>query len=354
MRVAVHAGQLRQPIPGGIGRYVRELLRALPGAGVEPVPFAAGPAPDHDPALGGWRDLGWPRGSARYELWHRLRRPRVAIDGTDVVHATSLAVAPSGRRPLVVTIHDLVGLHHPELLTPRGIAFHRRGLALARQEAAVVVTPTAAVGAEVAAEGIDATRIHVAHHGVAVGPAPSEEATAAVLETLGVVEPFVLFVGTLEPRKGIADLLEAQRRLGVTVVLAGARGWGELPPLDRPGVVAPGGLDDATLDCLYRRAVALALPSQAEGFGLPVLEAMARGCPVVTSDTASLVEVAGEAGVAVAAGDVDGLSDALARLVGDPDWRADRAAAGRRRSADFTWAASAAAHRQAYESAVRS
>nr|MDQ3385247.1 glycosyltransferase [Actinomycetota bacterium] len=105
--VALHAGQLLQPVPGGIGRYVRSLLGALPAAGVEPVAFAAGPAPED--VDGPWIDLGAPRGAVRYELWHRLRRPLVRVPG-DVLHATSLAVPPAGGRPLVVTVHDLVFL----------------------------------------------------------------------------------------------------------------------------------------------------------------------------------------------------------------------------------------------------
>jgi hypothetical protein len=122
VRVALHAGQLIQPIPGGIGRYVRSLASALPEVGVTVEPFAAGPPPAGPPRTAGlppgiagrWHDLGWPRGALRYELWHRLRRPAVAVPG-DIVHATSLAVPPAGSpgghlRPLVVTVHDLVFL----------------------------------------------------------------------------------------------------------------------------------------------------------------------------------------------------------------------------------------------------
>ena len=147
MRVAVHAGQLLQPVPGGIGRYVRSLLDALPSAGVTPVPFAAGSLP-------GAVDLGWPRGGLRYEAWHRLRRPVVRVEG-DLVHATSLAVPPARGRPLVVTVHDLVFLRQPEHLTARGVAFHRRGLELARRDAAAIVVPTAFGRDDLVREGFD-------------------------------------------------------------------------------------------------------------------------------------------------------------------------------------------------------
>lgn len=354
--VALHAGQLLQPVPGGIGRYVRSLLGALPAAGVEPVPFAAGPAPEDLDAP--WIDLGAPRGALRYELWHRLRRPLVRVAG-DVVHGTSLAVPPAGGRPLVVTVHDLVFLRQPEHLTPRGVSFHTRGLDLARREAAAIVVPTAWGRDDLLGEGFPAAKVHVAHHGVDVGPDPGAEGTCAVLARLGVRPPFVLFASTIEPRKGAVDLVAAhaavraaRRDLDLQLVMAGPAGWGPPPDLDRPGVVAIGRVGDAELEVLYRQALALAHPARYEGFGMQVAEAMGRGCPVVTTDAACLPEVAGGAGVIVPVGDVDALAAALLRLVEDPEHRAERGAAGAARAAAFTWAASAAAHAAAYAAAA--
>lgn len=356
VHVAVHVGQLLQRVPGGIGRYVGHLLAALPGAGVEVVAFAAGPRPPG--VRRPYVDLGWPRGALRYEAWARLRRPALHLSA-GVVHATSLAVPPGGQRPLVVTVHDLVFLRHPHDLTPRGVSFHRRGLELARREAAAVIVPTAFGRDELLAEGFEERRVHVAHHGIAVpGPIAADgPADEAVLRRLGVQAPFVLFVGTLEPRKGIADLLAAHRVLrrahpDLALVLAGPAGWGAPPDLSGPGVVGLGATHDDDLDALYRAAVALALPSRYEGFGLPVLEAMARGCPVVTSDAASLVEVAGGAAAQVAVGDVDALADALHRLASDPDHRDVQCIAGRARAADFSWSGSAVAHAGAYRDAL--
>lgn len=352
--VAVHAGQLLQPVPGGIGRYVRSLVAALPAQGVTPYPFAAGPRPEG--VTGTWTDLGRPGGSARYELWHRLRRPALRVAG-DVVHATSLAVPPVRGRPLVVTVHDLVFLRQPEHLTPRGVSFHRRGLELAREEAAAVVVPTAWSREDLLTEGFDPARVHVAHHGVDRAPAPGAGEAAAVLARLGVRRPFILFASTLEPRKGVVDLLAAHAALAavhpeVGLVLAGPQGWGEVHDLDRPGVVATGHVADHELDVLYRSAVALAHPARYEGFGMQVAEAMARGCPVVTTDAACLPEVAGGAGVLVPVGDVDALAGALLRLVEDGDHRAERAAAGEARATSLTWEASAAAHVAAYAAAL--
>ncbi|MEN3271654.1 MAG: hypothetical protein V7636_415, partial [Actinomycetota bacterium] len=240
MRAAVHTGQLLQPVPGGIGRYITHLLDALPGAGVAPIPFAAGAREGVD--------LGWPRGALRYELWHRMRWPRLRIDA-DVVHATSLAIPPAGSRPLVVTVHDIVFLRQPELLTTRGVAFHRRGLDLARRHAAAVVVPTEFGRDDLAREGFDPARVHVAPHGVDV-PRPSDLPPP-------VDGPYLLFVSTIEPRKGVNELLDAHERLrrshpDLQLVLAGPPGWGTPPDTDRPGVVVTGNLGDDELDAAYR------------------------------------------------------------------------------------------------------
>lgn len=349
MRVALHTGQLAVPVPGGIGRYVQGLLDALPGAGVEVATFA-----DHGPL--------------RYEAWHRFRRPAVRAAG-DVVHAPSLAVPPTAGRPLVVTVHDLVALRSPELLTRRGAAFHRRGFDLARQEAAAVVVPSAHVAGQVVDEGIDADRVHVAHHGVtAVAGATDEHAS---LTPPGRDErrmfdrgslagaPYVLFVGTIEPRKGIADLVAAvgavraaEPGLDLGLVVIGRPGWGKPPDLTAPWVEVLEGATDGVLAAHYGRARLLALPSRDEGFGLPVVEAMARGCPVVASTAGALPEVAGGAAVLVAPGDVDALAEAIRSVATDDSEHARLSAAGRTRALDFTWSASAAVHLGAYERAV--
>lgn len=344
MNVAVHAGQLLQPVPGGIGRYVRSLVDALPGAGVRPVPFAAGPL-DLPAAV----DLGWPRGALRYEAWHRLRRPVVHVEG-DLVHATSLAVPPPGARPLVVTVHDLVFLRQPEHLTARGVSFHRRGLELARREAAVTIALTEFGRDDLAREGFDGERVHVAPHGVHVPATPSTSPPP-------VEGPYLLFVSTLEPRKGVDDLLDAHAVLrrshpDVQLVLAGPTGWGPPPDTDRPGVLVVGNLDEAALDAAYRGALALVVPERYAGFGLPIIEGMARGCPVVTSDAACLPEVGGGATVVVPTRDVGALAETLDELVRSGERRRAMAAAGLGRAATFTWERSAALHADAYRAAL--
>lgn len=354
MRIGLHVGQLCQPVPGGIGRYVECLIDALPTAGVDAVPFAAG-APPHPPA--GFVDLRWPTGGWRYEAWHRLRRPTVSLPGApvDVVHAPSLAVPPA--EPLVVTVHDLAFRALPDAFTKRGRRFHERGLALARAEAAAVITPSEFTRRSLIDDGFTAERIHVAPHGadlVDVEP-PDPDADAEIRERAGIDGPFVLAVGTVEPRKGFEVAAAAVQSLAgatpVDLVIAGPDGWGELSGLDAPRVRRLGAVSRDRLDALYRSASATLVPSTYEGFGFPALEAMARGCPVIASDTTSLPEVVGDAGILVEPGDVQGWRAAVEVLLGDPERRGERAAAGRRRAAEFTWERSAAAHLRAYQAA---
>ena len=132
MKVALHCGQLLQPVPGGIGRYAHSLLRVLPTVGVDVGGVRGRCAPAGRARRVPWIDLGAPHGSVRYELWHRLGRPPVDIEA-DVVHAPSLAVPPVRDAALVVTVHDIAFLRVPHVTTRRGVSFHRRALRVARE-----------------------------------------------------------------------------------------------------------------------------------------------------------------------------------------------------------------------------
>ncbi|MDQ1514195.1 MAG: hypothetical protein QOE80_25, partial [Actinomycetota bacterium] len=148
------------------------------------------------------------------------------------------------------------------------------------------------------------------------------------------------------------DALRREGHPDLRLVIAGPPGWGETPALDGPGVMAPGRIDDVTLDALYRGAAVLAMPSRSEGFGLPALEAMARGCPVVASDAGALREVVGDAGLLVPPGDPAALAAALHRVLSDESLAASLGAAGHQRAATFTWSACTAAHVAAYHAAL--
>lgn len=338
INVALHVGQLLQPTPGGIGTYVRALLTELSGGDVKVIPFSGS--------------------TIRYALWHSFRRLKLRVPG-DIVHAPSLAIPPTSGRPLVVTIHDVAFLHHPELFTRHGLRFHRRGLEIARREAAAVVVPSTFSLAELHAQGFERERIHLIPHGTQQPRALDSQEVAAHLAQLDLsMGRYVLFTGTLEPRKGLPTLLEAfsslrARHPEMTLVICGPSGWGSVPSLQQPGIRVLGLVDNQTLDVLYRGAAVLACPSIYEGFGFPVIEAMARGCPAVISDAASLVEVADGAAEITPVGDAEALAVALDHVLTDPEHSAQLIRLGHARAAALTWESSAQAHADLYASLLK-
>jgi len=352
MKIACHAGQLLQPVPGGIGRYVTELLHELPLVGGEAVAFAAGPRPPAAPERVPWIDIGWPRGSARYELWHRARRPAVRIDA-DVVHAPSLAVPPVHGAPLAVTVHDVAFLRLPENTTRRGARFHRRGLDIARREAALVLAPSAFTRVELMGEGFEPEDVVVVPLGVHRPPARSEHEIDAIVSRLGVRDPFLLTVGTVEPRKDLPTIVDALQRLRVRrpdleLLVIGTPGWGEVRGLDRPGVRTLGWLPDDFVDACYRRARACVIASRYEGYGLAALEAIVRGTPLVAADASALPEVVGDAGLLFPVGDADTLASMVEQILDDDALSTRLRGLGPARAATLTWEASARAHMDAF------
>jgi len=356
VRVAIHAGQLLQPVPGGIGRYEIALLRHLPGVGVDPVAFAAGERPRGVAARVPWIDLGRPHGSARYELWHRLQRPKVRIEA-DVVHAPSLAVPPVAGRPLVVTVHDIAFRRLPEVTTKRGVNFHNRGLALARRHAGIVIVPSEFTARELEREGFTRDRIAVVPFGVDPPTARDPDEIDHAVARADVRPPYILTVGTVEPRKDFATIVRAVEQLrrtrpDLTLVIAGPPGWGEVTGLDRPFVRVVGPQPWSVLDALYRRAGAFCLASLYEGFGLPAVEAMARGVPTIATTGSALEEVVQGAGALFAPGDSEACAVQIADVLDDADVRAERVRAGLVRSAELSWERSAAGHRDTYARAL--
>ena len=341
--LVVIAEQLLAPVPGGTGRYTRELLRALPAAAPAGWTVSSVVARHSDAEAARVDDVEGPR--------VLLLPPRALVGvwqlglpwwpGGDAVHApTPLAPAKAPRgRSLSVTVHDTVPWTHPETLTPRGVAWHRAMIARAARRADALVVPTQSVCDELAEWVSRAAPVHVIGHGVTGFP-------DAVDVGLDLPERYVLAIGTLEPRKGVDVLIDAMSRFdGPPLLLAGQPGWGGLDPLAMARerglpdgrVRVLGRLSDAELAGALRRASVLAVPSLAEGFGLPLLEAMAAGVPVVHSDAPALVEVAACAGVAVPRGDAGALAVALRGVLGSPARAAELVTLGRARVADFSW-----------------
>ncbi|MDQ3887521.1 MAG: glycosyltransferase family 4 protein [Actinomycetota bacterium] len=359
-RLVVLLEQLLAPVPGGTARYSRELTRALVATAPPGWTVGAAVARHADPGaalVAGIDDL---------TVLPLPRRALVAAwesgvpwwPGGDTVHAPTPLAPPGPRRGrgLVVTVHDTVPWTHPQTLTRRGTHWHRRMICRAARRADALVVPTAAVAAELRRYLPHPTRMrlmgrmHVVGQGAtpAVVTAPQPQHADGIAARLDLPPYYVLAIGTLEPRKGIDVLLDAlasPHGPDVSLVLVGQRGWGGVHPevAARRAGFAPsllrvlGEITDAELAVVLHRAAVLAAPSQAEGFGLPVLEAMAAGVPVVHSDVPALVEVAGSAGVSVPRNDRAGLAAALRAVLADRGTAEAMVTAGRQRARQFSW-----------------
>lgn len=361
--------QCWQPVPGGSGSYIVELASALAGAdNIDIIGLAARHPSDDAPVL----DPPMPVRRGRlprpvlYEAWNRLRRPRAeSVTGAvDLVHATTWAV-PGTRMPLVVTVHDLAFLRDPDHFTARGNTFFRRALDLTRREASRVIVPSAATRDDCLRHGIQPARISVIPHGVRAVPTTGSQ-RAAVRARLGITRPYVLWCGTLEPRKNLPRLVEAyglavrEHGLELDLVLVGPTGWGGaeaairriVRQLPEGNVHLLGRLEDLDLQCVYADANVFAFPSLWEGFGMPALEAMAHGVPVVTSTGSAMAEFVGGGGLLVDPFDVGAIAQALAVAAGAR--RSELASAGSAVAVQMTWAACARAHAEVYRDVAAS
>ncbi|MBI2516063.1 MAG: glycosyltransferase family 4 protein [Opitutae bacterium] len=316
---------------GGVARYVQGLLQGLagPGGGLEVSRLA-------------WEveNLGYAqparalRTLAREWGWAKWVAPR-RLGGVQVLHHTALPVIPFVK-PVrhVVTLHDLAVVRHPERFRPwqrqSGLRRLRR---VVRADRVICVSRFTADEA-MRGLGLPAARLEVIHHGGLLAGVPSVEPLADL------PEDYFLFVGSLEPGKNLAllrDIYRAATEPLPPLVVAGAR-WEGVAHEGAPpsGWYFLGAVDDARLHGLYRRARALLFPSRYEGFGLPLVEAMQLGCPVLCGPVASLPEVGGDA-VAYAELNPDAYGRAMRRLVTDTAWREQLTVAGRERGGQFSW-----------------
>jgi glycosyltransferase involved in cell wall biosynthesis len=285
-----------------------------------------------------------------YETWNRWGWPRVerATGPVDVCHSTTaIPAATSG--PHVVTIHDVAFVHTPERFSRHGARVMMAGLERCRR-ADRVMCPSEVVLADLIELGFDPDRLRVVAWGVdRVDVTDADVARVRAAHRLP--ERFVLFVGTLEPRKNLERLAIAVSRLDdpIPLVIVGAAGWGAAPDVDGLDCRLLGFVPDADLAPLYSIASAFAYPSLEEGFGLPVLEAMAQGAPVVTSRGTATEEVAGGAAVLVDAGDVDSIADGLDVALANPGpW----STLALERADMFSWTAAAEATYAVYREVV--
>jgi len=365
-KVLLVVQQLRRPVPGGIGTSVRGLVDGLRTLGAAGVTAYAGRGGGADDPLSG---LGLPvRLSA---LPARLLTPAWDLGlidvpgGYDVVHSPSLETPPARTSALAVTINDLAWREVPDAFPPRGRRWHEAALRRALRRADAVVVPSAATAGAVRDAGAPWDAIHVIPLGSDHLPPPDDNRARALLERLGIDGAFILSVGTLEPRKNLGRLLVAYDRALHAVadlpplVVVGPRGWtgaeqdrrhglGSQSSSSAPRLGAPRGVHFAgevragVLSALYRRATMLAFVPLVEGFGLPPLESMAAGTPVLCSPVPSVREVEpAQPAFVVDPLDVDAIADGLVRLTEDAGLRARLSAAGAAHAAAHTWARTA-------------
>ena len=275
-------------------------------------------------------------------LWQQIALPR--IDG-DVVWGPHGTLPLSLRKPSVVTIHDFTSITMPGRHLPKTILsfnlFIGRSLELASRVACV---SRSAAHQTMRGFGVPASRIEIVPNGVDDFFSPGGEEN-----------DYIFYAGTLEPRKGIGDLLDAWAALPEPrprLVLAGDRGWRtHVPKIS--GIEVTGFVSRERLRDLYRHALVFVYPSRFEGFGLPPLEAMACGAPVIATRTGAIPDFAGDAAVLVEPGSREELREALRRVVGDRELRRDLRARGPQRAALYRWDASALAMARLLEEAAR-
>jgi glycosyltransferase involved in cell wall biosynthesis len=357
---------------GGVGRYVDGLVGALSATGQDLVVvcqrsdaerfhrFAGNievlPGPSaisHRPARLAWEQTGLPL------IAQQVR--------AGLIHSPYYTMPLHAPVPVVVTVHDVTFFSEPELHSAVKTGFYRSATRTAVRRASRVIVPSQATRDElVRLLQADPARIDVARHGVDATTfrPPSEAETRRVNDRLGLHgRPYVAFLGVLERRKNVPDLVRGWVRAvdGMAeppaLVLAGSSGWddgvdqavAEVPPHLK--IVRTGFMRPADLPGLLGGAMVVAYPSKAEGFGLPVLEAMACGAAVLTARRLSLPEVGGDA-VEYTEPDVDGIATTLAALIDDPERRAVLSRSAQARAREFTWESSATAHLKTYERAV--
>ncbi len=361
MRVGIDA-RIADYTAGGIAQYTRQLAAWLPrlASGDRFTLYRARRARQRwaPPAKLRQRRLLTPP----HHRWEQVLLPlELATEPIDLLHGPDFVVPRRRRCPAVVTVHDLAFLRYPEILTVDSRRYYGQVRRVVAEVQRVIVDSRQTAADVQELLGVPAERVRVVH----LAPTPLGPPTAETVENVraryGLDGRFLLYVGTLEPRKNLATLLRAFARLpaaaAVRLVLAGPRGWLDEPVVaaaarqgERVRLLGPVPADD--LAALYAAATAFVFPSLYEGFGLPPLEAMAAGTPVVAARASCLPEVLGDAALLVPPIDEEALAAALGRLLDDPALRDDLRARGLAQAARYSWERTAAATLAVYREAL--
>ncbi|MGH9045017.1 MAG: glycosyltransferase family 4 protein [Acidimicrobiales bacterium] len=316
------------------------------------------------------RVLGWAPSARPVRLvWEQLSLSRrVSSLGVDVHHGLHYTMPERAKVRSVVTVHDCTYFDHPEWHIASKVRFFKRAIQVAARRAGAVVCVSDATAERFRELCRPLVPVVVVPHGVDharfTPDAPQGKADELALARLGISqkEKLIVFVGTIEPRKGVSVLIEAFERLArgrddLRLVIAGQRGWGdELAALGRTSrpekVTVTGYVPQATVPALLRAASAVAYPSLDEGFGLPAFEALACGAPLVTSEATPMARLLSDAALLVDPGNVSALAEAIELLVDGDGGAVARREAGLSKVAQLTWAASAQRHLDAYRIAA--
>lgn len=354
VRIAYTLEQCWRRVPGGTGISALEVLKELlkipdcdvvaiagrhrhrPTTGFEPpIPVATFP-------------IG---GALLVETWTRFNFPLVEslVEGIDVVHSTTI-IPPVTHKPLVTTIHDLAFLHHPEFFTARGNKIFRKSLSLNREKAALVMCSSTATMNDCLGAGFESSQLRHVPLGVRIHQITMSD-QQRVRDKYLLPDEFVLFVGTVEPRKNLSRLINALELMtnAPPLVIAGIQGWGDTNITTTHQVHTIGFVDSQDLPALYSLCSVFVFPSILEGYGLPVIEAMAHGAPVVTSQGTSTQEVAGGAAVLIDPLDIASIAAGISQALESRD---DLITQGHQRASQVPWSATAATTIEVYRQAM--
>jgi len=361
---------------GGVYMYGLRLLQELPAALASGDSLALYFNFLRSRHLAGVRDFCKQSGVAEHHVCRLppqlLRRLKIPVEWTgskhDVFHGPADLLPAKSHGARVVTIHDLAFLRAPEGLPAGWLAERAATVPAAARSADMVLTVSEFSRRDIVDKlGIPEERTAVVYHGISEGLVPTEDPQAAdarLQQRYGIPPGFLLYLGTLQPNKNIEGLCEAYQLLRAQgfeapLVLAGAKGWLFDEMWARivarghdQSVLRIGFVDQEDIPLLYGRCAAFALVSFLEGFGIPVIEAMACGAPVVAADACSLTEVTADAGLLVDPHDAQAIADALLRAVTPGPEREDLMQRGLAHAAKFTWRKTAEGHLAAYRRAL--